>query len=324
MEGSFKTKLNRAQIDQLLRNAVQQSVTSCRELSDGWANTAYLVNLESGESVVMKVAPPAGTRYMRSEQQMMKTEIAVLTVLGQHEHLPIPRIIASDDSCDLVSSEYFVMNCMSGQPYHQLKESMPAAERTMIEEQIGSYNRMLNEYRNDRYGYYFDEIGGSSSWKDAFYGMISGVLADGRDADVELPVSYSKMERVIEQRLGVLDEVKEPRLIHWDLWDGNVFVKDGVVSGIIDFERALWGDPLMEYYFGRLGRTDGFMHGYGITKLTDEEKQRRKLYDLYLDLILVIECVYRQYTDKRHIQWTAENLSGALSLLLSEESPDYE
>ena len=44
----------------------------------------------------------------------------------------------------------------------------------------------------------------------------------------------------------VFDEVKEPSLVHWDMWEGNVFVKEKHVLGIIDWERAMWGEAFMD------------------------------------------------------------------------------
>ena len=37
-----------------------------------------------------------------------------------------------------------------------------------------------------------------------------------------------------------LDEVTEPRFVEWDLWDGNVMVRDGTIVAIIDHERAFY------------------------------------------------------------------------------------
>jgi aminoglycoside phosphotransferase (APT) family kinase protein len=40
-----------------------------------------------------------------------------------------------------------------------------------------------------------------------------------------------------------LDEVTRPALIHFDLWPGNIFVDGSRIVGLIDHERAFWGDP---------------------------------------------------------------------------------
>jgi hypothetical protein len=53
--------------------------------------------------------------------------------------------------------------------------------------------------------------------------------------------------------------------VQWDLWDGNVLVDpaSGALTGYLDFERALWGDPLLEFQFGPHGRAADVVAGYG-------------------------------------------------------------
>ncbi|CAM3178704.1 phosphotransferase [Paenibacillus lupini] len=133
----------------------------------------------------------------------------------------------------------------------------------------------------------------TDGWANMAYSIM---LEDGR-------------KTVLARVSGLLTDVKEASLVHWDLWDGNIFVKDGAISGLIDFERAFWGDPLCEYYFGRLTQewSNAFYAGYGINGLTEAEQRRRVLYDFYMDLIFVIECTYRKYENQDHIKWTHEN-----------------
>ena len=107
--------------------------------------------------------------------------------------------------------------------------------------------------------------------------------------------------------MPALDEVTEACLVHWDLWDGNIFIHEGQISGIIDFERAFWGEPLIEHYFSHFSQCAAFEEGYGRAVVTETERIRRSLYDLFLDLILVIECAYRQYENQDHVKWTIEN-----------------
>lgn len=138
--------------------------------------------------------------------------------------------------------------------------------------------------------------------------LMEDMLADGEKAKIDIGIDYNEARRLIEERSDVLDEVTEPMLISWDLWDGNVLVQDKQITGIIDFERSLWGDPLMEHYFSHFNYTPGFLKGYGREIVTESERKRRSLYDLYFDLALRIECDYRQYDNQEHIQWTIQNL----------------
>lgn len=82
--------------------------------------------------------------------------------------------------------------------------------------------------------------------------MMDDLLADGVDAGVELPVPYADISRTMDRAMDSLQEVKESCLVHWDLWDGNVFIHERRVKAVVDFERAFWGDPLIESYLGGL------------------------------------------------------------------------
>lgn len=306
MEGQYKTKLTEQQLIAVSQSAFGCSILSSIELSDGWANSAYSIELEDGRQVVLKARPPATTQFMRSEVDTMRTEVMAMSQLAGMEGLPIPRIYCYDDSLTIVPVEYYIMERLEGTPYNKVKGSLPEKERESIENQLGVMSRLINQVKGERFGFYLGTH--HSSWKDAFREMIFGVLEDGEDAQVTLPISYSELQQKIELQLGVLDDVKEPQLVHWDLWDGNIFVKDGKITGIIDFERALWGDPLMEMYFGRFNPSPSFRQGYRLWLTEPSQQARRALYDLYLDLILFIECSYRKYENKEHIQWAYNNL----------------
>jgi aminoglycoside phosphotransferase (APT) family kinase protein len=136
------------------------------------------------------------------------------------------------------------------------------------------------------------------AWGDAFLGLVDDLLADAADAEVDLPLPLDELRGLVDRHRVALDAVATPRLVHWDLWDTNVFVDPETleVVGLIDFERVLWGDPLMEAQFLGKRAADETVEAYG-TALFDESHavERRRLYDLYLALVMTIECAYRHY-----------------------------
>jgi len=319
MENSIKPKLSEGQIGAIAERVCGKRADSFKELSDGWANAAYLIALEDGQEVILKAAPAAGTRMMRYEKGLMKAEVETMRLVKKDGRVPVPQIIAHDSTCELADCEYFVMEKLDGVPYNKIKRELPAEQRESIEYELGQYNRLVNELRGDRFGLYAEPAEAGAAWRDVFHRLLVSVLEDGEEAGVELPVDYAAIRQEVAARLHVLDAVTEPRLVHWDIWDGNVFVKDGRIAGIIDFERALWGDPLIEAYFGRFVASDAFLRGYGFKNgLSKEQRQRRLLYDLYLDLILCVECAFRGYTDLGHISWTKSNLADGWNRFLTQ------
>jgi hypothetical protein len=57
------------------------------------------------------------------------------------------------------------------------------------------------------------------------------------------------------------------------------------------------------------------MRGYGHGELTEAERVRRRLYCLYLTLIMTIETVYRGHADTRQYDFAREQLAASMALL---------
>lgn len=316
MENGIKLKLSPEELEALVQAAFGMGLADSEELSDGWANTAYRIGLPDGRRTVLKLAPLPEVKMMRYEVELMRTEVELLRRL--EGSLPVPKVLAYDNSRSIVPSDYFFMEHLEGTPYNKLKPDMTPGEREAVERQLGNYNRQLNEARGERFGPYLAAAPGESSWAGVFLGMVRDVLADGREMGAELPMAEEEVVALVKSCEKALNQVTEPRLVHWDLWDGNVFVKEGQICGLIDFERALWADPLMEAYFRKMMGTEAFLEGYGIKRFTDAEKARIMLYDLYLDLILLIECLFRGYNSPQHEKWARDHLAAEWERIVRE------
>ncbi|MBB6695696.1 aminoglycoside phosphotransferase family protein [Cohnella xylanilytica] len=309
MEGTNKVKVRPEELNRLARAAFDCGVAESLELTDGWANSAYKLVLDDGRKAVLKVAPTKNVKQMRYERNMMRAEVDAMRLMREVGGVPVPEVYLFDESETILPASYFIMEHLEGEPYNKARETMTPERRETVERELGVLNRRINEVKGNRFGLFAYETPYDDSWREAFRWLIRGVLEDGREMGVGLPAPYEEFEREIERRLPALDEVKEPRLVHWDLWAGNVFVQGDRITGIIDFERAMWGDPLIEHYFSHFDDTTAFKQGHGWHAEEPGRRIRRSLYDLYLDLILVVECQFRQYTDRDHVEWTANNLA---------------
>lgn len=131
------------------------------------------------------------------------------------------------------------------------------------------------------------------------------MLGDGERRGVDLSVGYDVVRAAIAAREEALDEVTEPRFVEWDLFPNNVMVREGRIVSLIDHERAFYGDPLIEAGFAALDMTAfgdpaPFLRGYGRGGLTPGERRRRRLYSLYLALVMVIETEFRQTSAEQY------------------------
>jgi aminoglycoside phosphotransferase (APT) family kinase protein len=276
------------------------------ELGHGWFNVVYRLTLADGRKVALKIAPPSDVEVMTYERGAMRTELEALRLVATHTSVPVPTIDYADLSHDLLDADYFFMPYVDADNLGVVKDALDPAEADGYMAALGAATRELNTIRGQAFG----PLAGPShpTWRAAFTTMFDDLLDDGRRKDVEIGRPYDDVRAVLSAHEHLLDEVTEPRYVEWDLWDLNTLVRNGKIVCVIDHERAFFGDPLIEAGFVGLlspsfGDSTAFVRGYGRGPLTESEQVRRRLYTLYLTLIMTIETVYRGHTDTGQYDW---------------------
>jgi hypothetical protein len=177
--GLNKQKLSHEHINKVLQVLCGCEATMIVELSDGWANSAFDLTTENGDSWIMKVSPPAATTLMRYEYELMKTEVEVLELLQQVNPFPIPKVIACDRSRSLLDGEILIMEKLSGVTYNQIKQTLTEQQCSVIERRLGEYTALLHEIKGSGFGPYCAPMNGSVRWREVFLTMINSVKKQG-------------------------------------------------------------------------------------------------------------------------------------------------
>ena len=77
----------------------------------------------------------------------------------------------------------------------------------------------------------------------------------------------------------------KPSLLHMDIWSQNILItEDGNLSGVVDWDRGMWGDPEIEFSVLAYCGTSpaAFWKGYGKTpEGTRDFRIRMLFYTLY-------------------------------------------
>jgi Ser/Thr protein kinase RdoA (MazF antagonist) len=220
-----------------------------------------------------------------------------------------------------------IMDRLGGVSFELAKNDMPDADRLRVRHEIGRWSKRITEVPGELFGYVRgDGRTRRSSWRDAFLAMIADILADAAEMDRKLPRSVSEVAAAFDRHGARLAAVSEPRLVHYDLWDGNVFVRqdgDGWhVEGFIDGERAFYGDPIAELVsaisFIPADEAAAVVDGFLGRALTDDEELRLAMYRAYLWLILLCEAPTRQYPPEFEAElhgWVTERLIADLAAM---------
>jgi len=325
MESKTKNRKTREEIERMVERSfsgvtLAAGEEAVSELKEGWFNAAYNIRLSDGREVILKIAPPRDAEILTYEKDIMTTEVTSMSLVFQNPAIPVPEIYYFDTARDLCDSNYFFMEKLAGDNLEHVKESYSLEIQANINRQIGAIVREINTYTGKFFGYDGNSDLRGETWKEAFIKICDSIFEDGLRKNADYGVDVDEIREGILKHTPALESVVVPQMVHWDAWNPNFFVKDGEITGLLDFERVLWGDPLMEAQFRMIDMGGGTesLKGYGKTTITHEEEERCHLYTLHLALVMKTEDYYRHYdTDeianmgmmmlKQSLGWLQEN-----------------
>lgn len=316
MESTTKTHFSTETIANLVQAhfANAAAIASIAALTAGWFNTAYRIDFNNGDpGLVLRIAPHPKQRVLTYENELMRKELQVYSLLAEHPELWTPRLMAADTSRRLIDRDFMFTEQLRGRPLDTLQSDLSQTDKDEIEAQLGTLMAAMHQVTGPSFGYFGQGPGaGATSWRAAFQAFMDALLADGVDLQVE-GIPYAEIRHLLDRLSDCLDEITTPRLVHWDLWAGNVFVlavgDSYQVEGVIDWERTFWGDAEAEtalccrFYGPAFFQGHGSQPGYGRDLASGEAAEiRQSLYRLYLWLVMLIEDKIR-FGGADHIPW---------------------
>lgn len=258
------------------RGVPGSSVIGITELHGGEISAVFEITLANARSCILKV-------YPASLQWKMAKEVYVVGLL-RHVSTPVPHILVADDTRSIIDLNFILMSKLDGLVLGRHEAGLSDAELFAIYAEMGANLRKINDVTLDSFGY----IGPNGVWtphatnrsymSSQFERKLKEFGERGGD-----PALAGRLRISIAARRHLLDGAVVPRLCHYDLHAGNVLVtssREPRLSGIVDFENATAGDPLMDiakalYYFRPqdkpqdLPKLEGLLAGYGVIERPD-------------------------------------------------------
>ncbi|NQU09620.1 aminoglycoside phosphotransferase family protein [bacterium] len=237
---------------------------------------------------VLRVAPPDSLRQLFYEYRMMRQEPALHARLLAETSVPVPRIVAHDFSRQSIDRDYLIMERLPGEPLSQAALSGAARARALRE--WGGHVAQIHGITDpaNRFGYLGEHhcLEPRATWREAFFSMYRRELDDIVRCGVYDEATATRAMALLEEHQQVFDACPVSRLLHGDLWVTNLLVADdGRVTGVLDFDRACWGDVEWDLAIAEYcGVTQPpFWDGYGRRVETgrDDAAVRRCFYLLY-------------------------------------------
>jgi aminoglycoside phosphotransferase (APT) family kinase protein len=308
--------LTTSDVAHLIRASFGQD-TGVREaapLGGGGYATVWWALVDDGRRVVLKVAPPPGVPLLRYERGLCAAEARYFRlVAARAPEVPVPPVL--HHGSDPAYGEWLVTGMLPGRSLPELAATDGSIDDGPARFDHGAALAALHRVTGDRFGYEGDRAAGST-WPEAFTAMLDALLADAADWDVPLPVAARRLRALVGRHHAVLAQVRRPALLHFDGWDGNVLAAPGPdgrlrLSGLVDGERYLYGDPLLDLVSPLLYRQvedepeHPLLRGYRSAAaeplvLDASARRRLGLYRLHLYLLMTVEMPSRGMTAQSH------------------------
>ncbi len=273
-------------LEQLVRPYLTEPPRGFRfhRIPTGKFNTSYFVEAGPGE-YVLRIAPPSDAVFCFYERGMMRQEPGLHALLREKTRVPVARVVAFDDSHSVIPRDYILMERLPGRP---LTEAW-GVDTDHVFGQVGRCLAEVHALHAERYGYLGEHrpMEPQPTWADAFHVMwntlIDDIVAVGYYGDEE----SGHLRRLLDGSIRFFDRPVPASLLHMDIWHQNLLVDaSGALTGIVDWDRALWGDPEIEFavldYCGV--SVPAFWEGYGRPRDLSPEARRRQVFYLLYEL----------------------------------------
>lgn len=282
--GAFQQSVAAAEVRAMCRRVFggHVRVRSAVELGGGSYNSTYRVDIGEARPVILRVAPEPA-RQFRIERGWMRNEHTTVPYLAPIAPL-IPRTPAVDFTHEVIGRDYLFQTLLGGVPAPEGLAAYSRPERASFYRDLGTIARDIHAVRGDRFG----QVAGPTfaTWSEAVTASLADTAADLEDAGLDAGDVREAAAAAVRQR-ALLDEITEPRLLHGDLWTGNVMLASGTpvptITGVIDCDRTWWGDPESDWTIFVAGRSpgterDAFWETYGPLTATPGAGRRSLVY----------------------------------------------
>lgn len=262
------------------------------EVGGGMFNHTFRVTTADGRAYALRCSPPYDHPALFSnERHLLRREHALTAALAPVLRERLPKTVGVDFTGELLPRDALLAEWIDGENWEAVKASLSAAQNDAVWRELGGLLRMIHAETAPAFGWCEPERP-HASWSGFLFAGLHGLLADHQRLGIDATEGRA-FARVLESGADWLDEIRVPRLVHGDPWPKNVLIRregDAVrIVALLDHERGLFGDPMNEWVFHRLGFPAPFWSTYGAAPAGPAAEFRALAYGGIIDVQVVLE-----------------------------------
>jgi len=289
-----------------------------QSITTGKFNSSFYISTDKDE-YVLRIAPSDDEYFIFYERNMMAQEPELHKILRNRTSVPVAEIYVYDTDREIIPNDYLIMERMPGTPASDASFLSRSLWNDVLT-QLGDFLRQVHAITAEQYGYLgaHKPMKPQDTWEQAFAVMWSKMIRQLIDIEAYSESEGEYMLDLFENRCCCFQREVSASLLHMDVWAQNILIDShGNVTGLLDWDRALWGDPEIEFavldYCGI--SQPAFWRGYGRKRdESPEAKIRFIFYYLYEVQKYIIIRSQRNGTWERAMQYKTETMRIARQL----------
>ncbi|NHJ32789.1 MAG: phosphotransferase [Asgard group archaeon] len=230
------------------------------EIKDSFVNPIFEFELSNNNSFILKINNPEWP-------QKQTRELKAITLAKKKTTMPLHHIIAHYEKDDKYPYSFLIFEKLPGMDLKDLAKQnlVTKKEFLSIVRKVGFHLGELHSINFDFYGDFCikrdqnskkldSNMWGNqfSNWTDCFKAFCFGLL-NWVDR-----TSFPNYRKPLEWKSIQLSEsIEEPNekgcFVHSDIHPSNILVKNGQITGIIDFEWSYAGSPSLDFLLTKAG-----------------------------------------------------------------------
>jgi aminoglycoside phosphotransferase (APT) family kinase protein len=231
-------KIERSEVSSLFEGILEKNnIINIIPISEGCRTTNYIIETDNfKKKYILKIFFSVELNY--------KKEIKLLTELKRNQALFIPEIYRITSHESIQNKQYAIYEYIEGKSIGQaISEGYKPHEEFVRD--VARFLANIHNYKFDKAGFFDENLIVKEELPPlvSLYKICMGDRAKNRlGKDIVDKINYVVKEN--EKILSKLDE--DIRLVHGDFQGTNILMKDGKLSGVLDWEFAMAGHPLAD------------------------------------------------------------------------------
>ncbi|MCE5221327.1 MAG: aminoglycoside phosphotransferase family protein [Clostridium sp.] len=265
-------EIDKSRVSKLFEGILEEkNIINIIPINEGCRTTNYIIQTsEFPNKYILKI--------FISTDQSYKKEIKLLTKLNENKSIPVSKIYRFSRSDIIQNKEYAIYEYIEGMTLGQAIKGGYIVEERFVRE-VAKTLTMIHKHKFDKVGFLDEHLNVKESlpllkiWYQKFMGERAKQRL-GKNIINKINNIVKKNEKILEK----LDE--EISLVHGDFQGTNILIKNGKLSGILDWEFAMAGHPLSD--IGQFFRYEEYFN-INLLNVFEDEYNKNSYYKLNKD-----------------------------------------